>query len=305
MEEIVDDLENVEKTEANNVETFNLYAFKETLSEIESKKPQEITFDLILKRNLPINKEPRKDSANSNEAAQEEDEQLDEIDLQAEKLLKLTHIHLDRERIGEIDNLAEYLGDVSHLYLQHNLIKRIENLEFLKNLSFLILSHNLIEKVENLRSLQKLKLLDLSSNLIDDLDVKQLPQSLVFLDLRDNEFFRNNKWQTCNYENQLKQHLSNLRQLNGQETYRNALSDSQPNDRTESRIENLFSVDTLESVKDRILDRSKQRQRKDVQDLDKLWQQRKVKLDLSLNSSSPSSSILFKSDSILSNRSGK
>jgi hypothetical protein len=305
MEEIVENLEDAEIIGAENTENFNLNEFKETIEEIELKKDQKITLDLILKRNLSNNKELRKESTKSNETVQEESEPADEIELQAEKLLKLTHIHLDRERIGEIDNLAEYLGDVTHLYLQQNLIRRIENLEFLKSLQFLILSHNLIEKVENLLSLRKLKLLDLSSNRIEDLDVKQLPPSLVFLDLSDNEFFKNNKWQACNYESQLKQHLKNLRQLNGQEAYRNALSEPQLTERTESRIDSLFNVDTLESIKDRILDRSKQRQRKDIQDLDKLWQQRKVKLDLSLSSSSPTSSILFRSNSNFSNRSEK
>ena len=51
------------------------------------------------------------------------DETNDRFEMKAKQLLKLTHIHLDREQIGEIDNLAEYLGsDVTNLYLQSNLI---------------------------------------------------------------------------------------------------------------------------------------------------------------------------------------
>jgi Leucine-rich repeat (LRR) protein len=161
-----------------------------TLFSYKQKTPekQEITMQLIIKRNL-ISTKTNPTLMLSSRSVVPIDEDMRtaksiKAEEQAEKLLKLTHIHLDRENIVMIDNLAEYLGPITNLYLQHNLIERIENLEFLTNLKFLVLSNNQIEKIENLKCLKKLKFLDLSFNLIQEFNVEELPSSLIILDLR-------------------------------------------------------------------------------------------------------------------------
>ena len=151
---------------------------------------QEITMQLIIKRNLISTKtNPTLMLSSRSVTSKVDDEDIRaaksiKAEEQAEKLLRLTHIHLDRENIVMIDSLAEYLGPITNLYLQHNLIERIENLEFLTYLKFLVLSNNQIEKLENLKCLKALKFLDLSYNLIEEFDVEELPSSLFILDLR-------------------------------------------------------------------------------------------------------------------------
>ena len=116
---------------------------EDVLAELRPKSgdlnEQTITLKMIMRRNLV--------DAGKNTYENKKDV-LQAADSKAEQLLKLTHIHLDRENIGKIDNLAEYLGPVTNLYLQHNLIKRIENLELLGKLAFLTLSNNRIARVE-------------------------------------------------------------------------------------------------------------------------------------------------------------
>ena len=112
-----------------------LYGFVDK-TKLINNKPNSITIKMIMDRNLkktekPIYPELNKIKEESDEEEDRNDDYADVAELKANKLLKLTHVHLDREKIGEIDNLAEYLGDVTHLYLQHNLIKEIDNLEFL------------------------------------------------------------------------------------------------------------------------------------------------------------------------------
>ena len=134
MSNLEENLANLEiKHEDSDLE---LYGYLDK-NKSKSKKPQTITLKLIMDRNYPKEAATEEASINPN-AIKEEDETSDTspdlvyksvedmLDLKAKRLLKLTHIYLDREQIGEIDNLAEYLHDASNLYLQHNLIKKIE-----------------------------------------------------------------------------------------------------------------------------------------------------------------------------------
>lgn len=179
-------------------------------------KEQTITLKMIMRRNLTEASSVKKTFENKKDV-------LQAADNKAEQLLKLTHIHLDRENIAKIDNLAEYLGPVTNLYLQHNLIKKIENLELLNKLTFLTLANNCISRVENLRCLKNLKLLDLSANFIDEFDVGELPYSLIVLDLRGNKCLDGDgndgesTWVRNRYRDRLCGYLQNLVQLNGEE----------------------------------------------------------------------------------------
>ena len=247
---------------------------------VTKKKTQTITFKMIIDRNLTIKPE-EKNSLKSNEENESKEPTLPDVDasvedeafIKAKKLLKLTHIHLDRENIEEIDNIAEYLGEVTHLYLQYNLIKKIEILDFLVNIKFLILSNNKIEKIENLTCLKRLKLLDLSHNLIDKIDVYELPKSLSFLDLRENECFKSQSWYANNYEEKLLNYLVELKQLNGEDFFDEAEALRPTHD-----YEKEF--DNIDSIKKGIVERSELRQKNDVLDFDKLWAQKKAKLDI-------------------------
>ena len=111
---------------------------------LKNNKPNMISIKLIMDRNLKkterqqsgdtLPKITELNEADSLDEVATESKQTDledTVEMKANQLLRLTHVHLDRECIGEIDNLAEYLDDVTHLFLQHNLIERIENLEFL------------------------------------------------------------------------------------------------------------------------------------------------------------------------------
>lgn len=221
---------------------------------------QKITLKLIMDRNLSNIKfakslQMRIHSENGGGG--------DVAEMKAKELLKLTHIHLDRERIEEIDNLAEYLGNITHLYLQSNLIKRIDNLDFFHSLKFLVLSQNKIERVENLKMLINLKLLDLSFNLIERVDVDELPVSLVFLDLRNNPC-NGADWEQT--ETRIRGYLSKLVQLNGEEI--------EDEDKQESEIGG-----DLNSLSSKMIERSKLRQKSDVANFDKIWVQREAKLN--------------------------
>lgn len=99
----------------------------------------------------------------------------------ADKVLSLTHVHLEEEGIDEIDNL-EMLGvGVTNLYLHRNLITKIENLESMRNLVLLSLASNKITVVENLESLSCLKALDLGYNLIECIRPGDIPPSVLYL----------------------------------------------------------------------------------------------------------------------------
>jgi hypothetical protein len=255
----------------------DLYGYNDK-NVLKFKNPQSISIKLIMDRNFPKDTE----NAINGSTIKEEDESHstsaelvnksieDELDIKAKKLLKLTHVHLDRENIGEIDNLAEYLNDVTHLYLQHNVIKKIENLEFLQNLTFLVLSNNQITLIENIKSLKKLKLLDLSSNLIESIDVRELPLSIIFLDLRENTFLKNALWYVNNYEEMLQKYLVNLKQLNGKDLIDELIDENK--DFPEENIGNM------EDLQKRIIERSLQRQKKDISDFDNIWQKKKLNL---------------------------
>lgn len=256
--------------EPNELELYGLYDGKVFKKDI---KPHKITLKLIMDRNMPKKLEkPKIDTI-----AEEEDQPVGNLaDLKAQQLLKLTHIHLDRENIDEIDNLAEYLGDITHLYLQHNLITKIENLEFFQNLKFLVLSNNQIEIVENLQTLKSLKLLDLSYNQIKVLDVKELPMGLCFLNLVGNPCTEIAGWR--DYELKIKSHLRRLIQLN-----ENELDDDDGDEIEEKEDEienNEDQLDTMERTQQEIVKRSQDRQKNDKVVLDKAWQQKKNKLEL-------------------------
>jgi len=279
MEEKIGQLNiSIGESEANEEAELDFYGYSNDKNVVKLKKPQSITLKLIMERNFPKDAE----KTHSDATIKEEDESIvasselvnksieDELDLKAKKLLKLTHIHLDRENINEIDNLAEYLNDVTHLYLQHNVIKKIENLEFLQNLTFLILSNNQIVQIENIKSLKKLKLLDLSFNLIESIDVRELPLSIIFLDLRENLFFKNALWYVNNYEEVLENYLVNLKQLNGKD-----LTDF---DNDDNKAYPGEDIENMEHLQKRILERSLQRQKKDVLDFENIWQKKKTSL---------------------------
>lgn len=257
--------------EPENLDDLYDYFHKTILSK-KNVKPQKITIKLIMDRNLT-----NKTDSNISEDSKQEDN----IEIKANKLLQLTHIHLDRENIDEIDNLVEYLGDITNLYLQHNLIKKIENLDFFLNLKFLTLSHNQISRIENLTSLTRLRLLDLSYNSIDEIHIKELPKSISFFDIRNNPCNEKETWSLNSYESKLRNYFVNLIQLNGED-----LSDSENEDLVSPSKESFLNEenqtekeDTFESVQEKIIERSRIRQKSDVGNFDQSWSQKKSKLE--------------------------
>ena len=283
-------------TEGDN----NMYGYVDKTKSKETLQPRVITLKMILDRNLNQESrailkseyEKRFESINLPQATNilesEEEEQdsvkADKAEQKAMQLLKLTHIHLDREQIGEIDNLAEYLGDVTNLYLQGNLIKRIENLEFLTKLKFLILSNNQIKRIENLTPLKQLKLLDLSYNLIENIDVEELPKQLVFLDLRFNECFSAENTDICTQS--IVKYLTNLKQLNGQDLLESSGDeDNDDDDDDQEKTSNtnetvdLSMPETFKLLSERIIERSRQRQIVDASDLDEISKERRIRMD--------------------------
>ncbi len=265
-------------------------------TKLRNNKPCTITLKMIMDRNLKKTQSivSAKEPGSLSEIDEDADTTDDEIDepirtrknrnytdiaeLKANQLLKLTHVHLDREQISEIDNLAEYLGDVTHLYLQHNLIKKIENLEFLKKLKFLCLANNKISCIESISMLSNLKFLDVSHNCINDLDFKELPSCLVSLDLRENPCTEDrDKWQMISLKlNAL------LKSLNG-ESLEKGLSDDM-SDMKLSRKEVSISgeqeeKETFETMREKVVERSKLRQKEDIDYLEKISKERKLRLD--------------------------
>jgi hypothetical protein len=281
----------IESLNINENDGLNLYGF--TNQTFKIKKPQIITLKLIIERNLneSLIKNLSLNEKDSNKIIKDsiDSQILDEKDLKAKQILKLTHIHLDRENLTEIDNLIEYISNnVTHIYLQHNLIKKIENLEFFTSLRFLLLSNNQITRIENLLSLVNLKMLDLSFNLIEHVDVRQFPKSIMFLDLRENEKITRDQIVWDDYSNKIKNYLFNLCTLNGKE-----LDDSgeEEIDEIEEKkgMVNEFdkSIDMtneIESLQKAILERSLQRQKNDKTSLEKISIQRKSNLDEIRNS---------------------
>jgi len=262
-------------------------------AKLKNNKPSTITLKLIMERNLKKTQPVRparellsdvnEDSATDDETdesarAKNNRDYTDIAELKASQLLKLTHVHLDREQIGEIDNLAEYLGDVTHLYLQQNLIEKIENLEFLHRLKFICLANNRIERVENLSMLSNLKFLDLSHNCIADLDVKELPTGLVSLDLRDNPCLEDGeKWQLT----LLKLNVL-LKSLNGESLVRGLseeLSEMDLGRNHEPGSGEEENHETFETMREKVVERSKLRQKEDIGYLEKISQERKLRLD--------------------------
>jgi hypothetical protein len=281
--------------EKENTDLLELYGYVD--KKFQSKndnKPKTITLKMIITRNL--NTDKRADFQAEYAGKFDLDDQLitsndgnsdetnDRFEMKAKQLLKLTHIHLDREQIGEIDNLAEYLGsDVTNLYLQSNLIKQIENLEFLNKLKFLTLQNNQISKIENLSTLTQLKLLDLSHNLINEINVKELPKNLSFLDLRENECLTgsNQTWIKYNYSDLIKNYLRDLKQLNGEHLEATDTSDNDDDDdeNASNTDENNTTLDTFQTLSERIVERSKQRQVKDASKMDEISEQRKIRIE--------------------------
>ena len=262
--------ENDEEFDRLSEATRDLFSFK--------KKPenQEITMQLIIKRNLISTKTNATLLLSSRSVTQKERNDEDDIraaksakaEEQAEKLLKLTHIHLDRENIVMIDNLAEYLGPITNLYLQHNLIERIENLDFLKSLKFLVLANNRIRKIENLKCLKELKFLDLSFNCINEFDVDELPDSLSILDLRGNRCIE----EPNSYKEKIEEYLKNIEQLNGEqlkskyqslEFIQNDYAKGIPLDDSEENLEESIDEDVyrMREIGESIIERSRKRQK--------------------------------------------
>jgi len=265
-------------------------------AKLKNNKPSTITLKLIMERNLKKTQPVRparellsdvnEDSATDDETdestrAKNNRDYTDIAELKASQLLKLTHVHLDREQIGEIDNLAEYLGDVTHLYLQQNLIEKIENLEFLHRLKFICLANNRIKRVENLSMLSNLKFLDLSHNCIADFDVKELPAGLVSLDLRENPCLEDGeKWQLT----LLKLNVL-LKSLNGESLVR-GLSEGmsemdlgEAGEKQEPGTGGKENDETFETMREKVVERSKLRQKEDIGYLEKISQERKLRLD--------------------------
>ncbi|RNA22986.1 leucine-rich repeat-containing 46 [Brachionus plicatilis] len=218
--------------------------------------PKKISLKLIMERNLK-NLDFKTDQVND-----------DKVEIKANQLLKLTQIHLDRENIDEIDNLVEYLGDIRNLYLQHNLIRKIENLEFFKNLKFLVLSNNKIERVENLKQLNNLKFLDLSFNLIESFQTDEFPRCLTFLDLSGNKCVSNSEfWE--NFVSESQEHFSKLIQLN-----RVNVSEIQ---REKNHAINYD--ESLDDIMQRIVERSTNRQKNDKNSFEEKWLEKRNKLE--------------------------
>ena len=252
-------------TETSN-DLFNNYTKKKT-------EKQYISMQLIIKRNLISPKSNPTLLLSSRCATPKEQTDADlkaiksaKAEEQAEKLLKLTHIHLDRENIVEIDNLAEYLGPITNLYLQYNLIKKIENLEFLTSLKFLVLSNNQIETIENLKHLKQLKFLDLANNLIFEFDANELPTELMILDLRGNKCCTDEKcWKENNYEEKLREHLKNIEQLNGRQLNSNNEYERKINENNEidEDLDERVNQDVtkMHKIGEEIIERSKLRQK--------------------------------------------
>lgn len=278
--------------EKENTDLLELYGYVDKNFSKNDNKPKTITLKMIITRNLNTDKRADfkaeyavKFDLNdqiliSNDG--ESDEINDRFEMKAKQLLKLTHIHLDREQIGEIENLAEYLGsDVTNLYLQSNLIKQIENLEFLNKLKFLTLQNNQISKIENLSTLTQLKLLDLSHNLINEINIKELPKNLSFLDLRENECLTgsNQTWIKYNYSDLIKNYLNNLKQLNGEHLEATDTSDDDDDENGSNTDENNTTLDTFQTLSERIVERSKQRQVKDAFKMDEISEQRKIRIE--------------------------
>ena len=260
----------------DDFENLSGYGYGSKTSNRNKNKPQKITIKLIMDRNIT--------KTIQDKISAECTSKLESVNLKAKYLLKLTRIHLDRERIDELDNLAEYLGDITNLYLNVNLISRIENLEFFKNLKILVLAENLIERVENLKQLKNLKLLDLSSNRIERFDVAEFPGSLAFLDLRENPCTKNDAWRKEECELTLITFLRGLCQLNGEalvDLGHNEENEEQQNDDNKDDVvkEGEISNHDMNLLHKNILERSKLRQKSDLINFEKEWVRRKAKLE--------------------------
>lgn len=231
--------------------------FDQKLAKKQDSMPKKICLKIIMERNLK-NIDPKTNNNNNQ----------DEIEIKANQLLKLTHIHLDREGIDEIDNLVEYLGDIRNLYLQHNLIRRIENLDFFKNLKFLVLSNNKIEKVENVKQLINLKFLDLSHNLIKHFEIEEFPISLSFLDLRVNECVSNKKsWEEFVTKSQ--DYFTKLIELNGQNIM----------EMDKEKYTNINYDQSIDQIINKIVQRSNNRQNNDKESFQEKWFEKKQVLE--------------------------
>jgi len=134
-----------------------------------------------------------------------------------EKLYKLEHLILKRNRISKIDGLY-ILKELKYLNLTSNQIEKIENIDHLSKLEELKLTGNKISKVENL-SLPSLKKLHIDKNLISKIgDLSGAPY-LEELNLSSNKIkliknlgkLRNLK--TLNLSNNLIETISGLDNL--------------------------------------------------------------------------------------------
>lgn len=119
--------------------------------------------------------------------------------------------------------------------------------------------------------LKNLKFLDLSENLIPDIpNVNELPSNLVSLDLRDNPCVANQEIWCAILEN-LKGFIKNL---NG-EFLRESEEDNEENESKNGNDESESFV----TMREKVLERSKLRQKSDVSYLENISKERKVLLE--------------------------
>lgn len=104
------------------------------------------------------------------------------------KLVKLEHLHLQRNNIQNIRGLS-HLTHLKTLNLSQNQIKKIENLDGLNNLQEISFSSNKIRKIENL-DLGNLKKLSLDRNLITEIENLDNLRDLELLNLNYNAILK-------------------------------------------------------------------------------------------------------------------
>ncbi len=148
----------------------------------------------------------------------------------------------------------------------------------MNRLKFICLAHNKIRKIENINMLHNLRMLDLSNNLIEDIpDPKELPKYLISLDLRENQCVLDENWSSR--INEIKRHLTDLNQLNG--GFLNRMAESMTTVSLDIDDEEMDFTDeeSFRRMREKIVERSKLRQKSDIVFLDDLSKERRLRLD--------------------------
>ena len=131
--------------------------------------------------------------------------------------------------------------------------------------------------------LKNLKLLDLSANCILEVpNVKELPSSLISLDLRLNPCVENtSKWQDISqnlFKNFLKKlNGDSLKKFSGGEHDDDEMEIESHDVGLSSEEEN--ESETFETMRKKVIERSKLRQKNDISYLETISQERKLRLD--------------------------